>query len=215
MSDSNRTAKSSVVQIGDVYGKWLVLGLSERSVRKVRWWDCRCGCGVEKPVCQSSLRSGRSKSCNSCGNTRHGMRFSIEHKPWVAMIQRCTNEKHHAYDDYGGRGITVFQEWRDSFEAFFRDMGPRPSLKYSIERIDNSKGYEPGNCKWATDIEQHRNKRNNVLLTLNGKTMCLAAWAEETGLKNFVIQSRKQLGWSDERTLTTPVDKRFSHPKTA
>ncbi len=198
------------VQVGHVYGRWTIIATAPSSSAGNPRWMCRCECGREKSVQQSTLRAKTSTQCVSCGKKTHGLRFSPEHKPWVSMLQRCENPNHVAYPDYGGRGITVCERWHD-FAAFYEDMGPRPSMKHSIERADYSLGYFKENCRWATDLEQGRNKRNNVLLTLNGITKCASEWAEVTGLTYGGIVSRKKLGWSDERILTTPIDLRFSH----
>jgi len=92
----------------------------------------------------------------------HGLSRSPTHKSWGAMMQRCTNEKHPAHVRYAGRGIAVCQRWTDSFAAFVEDMGIRPA-GMTLDRIDNSKGYEPGNCKWSTRTEQARNRRSSRL----------------------------------------------------
>lgn len=119
------------------------------------------------------------------------------------MLERCRNPHGKDVRHYRDRGITVCPEW-ESFEAFYRDMGPAPA-DHSLDRVDNARGYYPANCRWATRREQQRNKRTNRLLTLNGETMPLVAWAERTGLRRDTITRRLRRGWSVEKTLTTPL----------
>lgn len=136
---------------------------------------------------------------------KHGMWGSPERNAWGSMVQRCTNPKNKAYPRYGGRGITVCQEWLDSFQAFFDHMGRRPSTKHSLERVDNGKGYEPGNVVWATPEIQAKNMRTNIPLTFQGRTMILKDWAREVDLPNTTLWNRLfTLGWGVERALTTP-----------
>ena len=122
------------------------------------------------------------------------------------MKQRCSNPNHSNYERYGGLGITVCDKWANSFEAFLSDMGKAPSLQHTIDRIDTKGNYEPGNCRWATPTEQSRNTKRNVMLNFNGESLCASEWAQRTGLKLTSILSRKKLGWTDEKTLTTPID---------
>jgi len=120
------------------------------------------------------------------------------------MIQRCHNQNDSRYSRYGGRGISVCERWRDSFEAFFKDMGRRPSPQHSIDRIDNEKGYSPENCRWASRKEQARNTRESRILTLGGKSMTIAEWAEVTGIPAHTIHSRLSRGQSVTDALTKP-----------
>ena len=125
---------------------------------------------------------------------------------WWAMVDRCDNPGNACFERYGGRGITVCDRWRASFDDFLADMGPFPSRDYSIERIDNLGPYEPGNCRWATRIEQGANKRNNIWLTLRGRTQHLSQWARELGIQRLTIRRRLfDLGWTPEQALTTPI----------
>ncbi len=128
-----------------------------------------------------------------------------EYVCWQQMNSRCFNPRNRCFPRYGGRGVTVCDRWRHDFAAFLADMGPRPSPKHSIDRIDNSGPYSPENCRWATLTEQNRNKRTNRLLTFHGETLPLSAWAERLGMPENTIRNRLRRGWSDERTLTEPV----------
>ena len=131
-----------------------------------------------------------------------GSRHSPEHAAWTNMIQRCRPESADR-SGYFDRGIGVCERWL-VFVNFISDMGPRP-LGASLDRIDNDRGYEPGNCRWATPKQQARNRRSSRMITALGKTMSIAAWAEETGLTYATIQQRiYRLKWSDERAVTTP-----------
>jgi hypothetical protein len=138
-------------------------------------------------------------------------RSSVSHHPlyglWKNMIGRCHSPSHPAYHRYGGRGISVCKRWRGKggFQRFAADMGPRPTSKHSVERMNNNKGYSPSNCKWATKLEQGRNKRNNRLLTFDGKTQCVAAWAAELGITSKFIDNRLRLSWTVDRILSTPI----------
>jgi hypothetical protein len=123
---------------------------------------------------------------------------------WCAMISRCENPKNKNYAQYGARGIRVHSRWRNSFAAFLADVGERP-IEGKLERIDNDGNYEPGNVRWATQREQTRNTRRTVLLTFDGKTMCVADWAEALGIKRWTVYGRIKLGWPIERVLSEAV----------
>lgn len=134
-------------------------------------WLYRCECGAEVVKTRRSVQSGQIKSCGCLNaelrlarNTKHGGATRGNHAPeywiWQAMKQRCRNHRHKHYADYGGRGIRVCARWAASFAAFISDVGPRPSSRHSIDRVDNDGNYEPGNCKWSTSSEQARNRRS-------------------------------------------------------
>lgn len=121
------------------------------------------------------------------------------HKTWRSMIYRCNRVGSH----YHKRGIKVHPSW-ESFEQFLADVGPRPSPKHSIDRIDNDGDYEPGNVRWATSVTQNRNKSDNVELSFQGRTMCLAAWADALGITKQALSGRLRKGWPLERALSEP-----------
>lgn len=118
------------------------------------------------------------------------------------MRRRCTKRQRPEWQHYGRRGIRVCNEWMNDFPAFFAHVGPRPSLEHSIDRIDNDRGYEPGNVRWATPKEQGRNKRVNRLVTHDGETLTVPEWSERTGVGRSTIRERLKHGWSVSNALT-------------
>ena len=137
---------------------------------------------------------------------RHGMSGTPEHNAWKQMKARCFNPNHPSYLDWGGRGITVCDRWKNSFEDFLADMGSRPTAKHSLDRIDNNADYSPKNCRWATKAEQVNNKRNNKpLITIGNETWTIAQWTEKKGYGKTVIHVRLKLGWSEYKAVMTPV----------
>lgn len=164
-------------------------------------WSFRCDCGSTFTTNGYAVRCGRVISCPACAaersrlaSVKHGETESAEFKIWTGMLTRCFNTHAKAYENYGGRGITVCDRWRNDFPAFLADMGRRPSPRHSVERKDNDGNYEPNNCVWATREEQGRNKRNNVRVTIDGVTRTLVEWAEISGLSYETIYQRHLVG---------------------
>lgn len=148
----------------------------------------------------------------SAQKIRHGEAIkghkTSEYLAWRNMKTRCYNKANVMWPRYGKRGITVCAAWLNSFEAFLSDLGRKPGKTYSLDRIDTDGNYEPQNCRWATRKEQARNKSNNTFLTHAGKSMPIAAWAEETGISEDVLHLRvRRLKWDHGRAVTTPVGK--------
>ncbi len=123
----------------------------------------------------------------------HKDSFSPEYRSWKTMRSRCRNPNDPAYPNYGARGITFCAAW-NSYEQFLSDMGRRPTVKHTLERIDNERGYEPANCRWATRAEQLRNRRNNVWVDVGGQRMCLADAAKHLGVNDRTARSRRARG---------------------
>ncbi len=177
-----------------------------------KWqWMCLCDCGGRKVVRHKQLIRGDNKSCGCLGTgsvPKHGHASkgikgkSLTYKCWRSMMQRCYRVKDKNYARYGEKGITVCERWHD-FINFLSDMGKVPD-GLTIDRYpDKSGNYEPTNCRWATQIEQVRNRSNTVKLTFNGETKPLAEWAEITGIKYCTLRGRIDIGWSVEKSLTT------------
>jgi len=146
------------------------------------------------------MKTPAGKASQIAAVTTHGMSYSSEYKVWAGMKGRCADKKQKSH---GGRGITVCERWQ-SFENFYADMGPRPSDKHSIERIDNDGNYEPSNCRWATLSEQMRNTRRNRIVEFRGEKRTISEWAVITGLTHKLITWRLNNGWPAEDALTTP-----------
>ncbi len=177
--------------------------LSDR-INKLKWPVDRA---LSEPI--SSIKSkGRKRTTHSHG--KNGS--SLTYRSWIAMKSRCCNPNHADFPRWGGAGITVCERWRHSFEAFLADMGERPSKRHSIDRTDNSRGYEPGNCRWATGQEQQRNTRQNHLITFNGETKCLIQWATELSMSPEVLSSRLKRGWPLQRAMTEPCHPYIKSP---
>jgi hypothetical protein len=156
-----------------------------------------CHCGNEFVAWLFSIKSGHTSSCG-CGN--HGLTDTPEYRSWVAMKKRCTNKNYQHYNEYGGRGISYDANW-DGFLEFLADMGNRPDGT-SLDRVDVNGNYNKENCRWVSQTEQCRNKRNSILLTLNGEEKHIKQWCEELGLNYGTVWMRLRRGWDIERALS-------------
>jgi hypothetical protein len=200
---------AAIDMTGARVGRWTVESLVPGS--SPRRWLCRCDCGSEKELSGTMLRAGVSQSCGCLRTellTKHGRNRkpggvrdrSPAYVRWSAMLQRCENQNNRAYVNYGGRGIAVCDQWHD-FRAFLADMG-EPPVNSTLDRIDNDRGYEPGNCRWASRKDQQRNRRNNRVITLDGEARCLTDWAEARGLNVSTVRYRLRAGQSPAVALT-------------
>lgn len=196
---------------GQVFGRLKVV--SRDFTKKPRsYWNCICRCGNSTVTKSNALMTGNTKSCGclireitKSVNTKHGYKNTRTYSTWQGMKNRCLNTKADDFHHYGGRGITVCESWAEDFTNFLTDMGERPEGR-TLDRVDNSKGYYKENCKWATNAEQHKNKRTTHLLTYQGKTQSLKNWADEIGISQGTLGLRiLKCKWTIEKALTEPI----------
>lgn len=178
--------------------------------RRAVAWECACDCGTTAIVVGADLRDGNTRSCGCLRRevtservTTHGKRDTAAYRAWMNMHIRTGRKSGPSWKTYGARGIGVCERWH-TFENFYADMGDPPA-DHSLDRVDNDRGYEPGNCRWATATTQARNRRNVRLITFDGKSQPVDAWSRETGISRNALRSRLAHGWTVERALTEPA----------
>ncbi len=158
-----KTTKLQTHLIGQKFGRLTVLSVYKKEGVRGQWCNCVCECGGFHDGLLPNVRNGRTSSCgclvNGSFNVTHGKSKTKVYNCWNGMRARCSNENAPNYSFYGGRGISVCPEWRDSFEAFYACIGDPPTKHHSIDRINNDGNYEPSNCRWATKKEQNKNRR--------------------------------------------------------
>lgn len=192
-----------------------LLVLEQGATRKGRvLWNCVCDCGNKISVPAYYLTSNNTRSCGCLRkeitikkNLKHGHskrnKKYAEYIIWQHLKDRCFNVKSEFYNHYGGRGITVSLKWANSYPAFLKDMGKRPSKKHSVERVDNNGDYKKGNCVWALRNTQANNRRSNVFIEYKGKKLTYAQWEKETGISQMTLRYRISVAkWSIEQSLT-------------
>lgn len=197
------------IETGEVIGRLTVIEQVGKNSQGGKLFRCKCECGNEKIVLGAELRRHHTESCGCLFKdvqrktvTRHGQRYSRLYEIWRSMKQRCYNPNKKKYECYGGRGITVCDEWLHDFQAFYDwAMANGYSDELSIDRIDVNGNYEPANCRWATIKEQANNRRCNVSLEAFGEEHTVAEWAEILGIKKSTLYSRLQRGCSPEEAL--------------
>ena len=210
---------------GNRYGRWTVIKIEGRTSSGGSAWLCECDCGTKRVVSGSSLKQGLSNSCGCLGKEhrekaaadaarKHGGKNERLYNVWQGIKERCCNKRSKYYSHYGGRGITICEQWLDY--AVFREWAnangydpTAPKGACTIDRIDNDKGYYPDNCRWVPSVVQCNNRRNNHMISYNGKTQTISQWSREVGIRKDTLRRRIEIyGWSVERALTQPVNQK-------
>ncbi len=190
---------------GQIFGRLTVISFSHREANRY-YWLCKCVCGVEKLVQVANLKSGSTKSCGcnmTKANLRHGFRYSRLYIIYEGMMARCYNDKYPNYRNWGGRGITVCDDWKNDRTTFFNWALTRGYDKdLQLDRRDNELGYSPENCRFVSRKQNCRNKKNNLLITYGGETRSLAEWCDLLNIKYRITQQRiTKLKWDAERAF--------------
>lgn len=208
--------------VGKKFGRLTVVEYShntktygeEGTIKAVtHFYTCQCECGIKCIVRRGNLTSGHTVSCGCYHreqqvntNTSHGLSYSRIFRIYAGMKQRCYNLKQAKYNQYGGRGIKICDEWLADFMNFYTwSMSNGYNDTLSIDRIDVNGNYEPSNCRWVNMKIQQQNRTNNHLLTFNNEIHSITEWAEILKINRSTIKERLKKGWSVEQTLTTPV----------
>jgi hypothetical protein len=203
---------------GQIFGKLIAVKRVKTPGEREAKWICKCDCGGATKTRISNLKTGVTKSCG-CRRTEiltelkttHGGRKTRIYNIWNKMKRRCNDPKDRSYYQYGGRGISVCEEWNHSFEVF-RDWAYKNGYteELSIDRIDNDGNYCPENCRWATATTQARNRRSNTRIEFKGKVHSFAEWGEITGIPMHTLRDRiLRYDWPIERALTEPVAEKY------
>lgn len=210
---------------GRRYDRLTVIGMTDpyadKSGHKCNRWMCKCDCGGTAIATSGELNAGHTRSCGCLRRDRiresvmkHGFSKTRLYHIYLGMIDRCFDKTSDNYMNYGGRGITVCDEWKGTegikrFIAWAKDSGYSETL--SLDRINVNGEYSPSNCRWATNKEQQNNKRDNRYITVGGETKTMKQWAEQYGIGYTTLKQRIYNGWEVEKAIKQPVDKRFSH----
>lgn len=193
---------------GQRFYRLTVISVGGRANREFMW-NCVCDCGGTAIIRGNALRKGLTRSCGCllkesreqfAASRRNvpARRRTPEYRTWKRMKGRCNDKNNKYFHRYGGRGIRVCERWRE-FDAFLADMGPRPSPKHSIDRIDVNGNYEPSNCRWATIVEQNNNRGNNRIICIEGRSDTLANWVRFTNINPYNTVSSRIINGIDPR----------------
>lgn len=205
--------KNKQLELGNIFGRLTVLSLhhikkytNPSGINKnIEYYLCKCECGGKIITSKDHLKRGSTKSCGCLSkevHTKHNIRHTRIYGIWCHIKDRCLNKKYPSYNNYGGRGIKICDEWKESPVCFYNwaiNNGYRNNL--SIERIDNNGNYEPNNCRWATKQEQNKNQRRTRFITYKGKKQCLTDWANEFGINKQTLRYRLNRGWKIEKAF--------------
>lgn len=191
---------------GERFGMLTVMERTENRGTTTMWL-CQCDCGNSSVVSSQNIRLGRTKSCG-CQLVKHGQKGTRLYNIWGGMKSRCYRKSHKWYERYGGRGITICEEWLHNFQAFY-DWAIKNGYEegLSIDRIDNDKNYEPSNCKWSNQTDQIRNRSIAISVNINGIEKSLEELAEETGIPYMALYKRHKKGVCGI-DLVKPIDKK-------
>jgi hypothetical protein len=204
-------------RIGEKFGRYLVIAPCDFDKRRVL---CRCDCGTEKYVYKNNLFSGKTYSCGCLAKERtmersrtHGQASTRLYMVWANMRRRCYDKHNNRYQNYGGRGIKVCDEWLDfaGFKKWADENGYDPKADYgkcTIDRINPDGDYEPQNCRWTTIQEQNMNRTSTKYITYKGMTKTVTQWDEYLGFGKDRVASRLRKGWSIERAIETPIKRK-------
>lgn len=205
---------------GKRFGRLVVIGRADNKGKET-YWKCKCDCGSIKEINGNRLRNGRTKSCGCLkrnikfdssvqnnSNLTHGKSKTRLYRIYQKMKRRCYRPEEKYYENYGGRGIDICDEWREDFQAFYDwAMENGYSDDLSIDRRDNDKGYSPDNCKWSTAKEQANNTRSTIFITYKGNRKPVSEWSKIIGIRQDTLSNRKRKGWSDEKCIETPLNR--------
>jgi hypothetical protein len=197
------------VEEGVAFGRLTAIECVGKTKQYNKLWKFKCSCGNETVRRAADVQKRPNSSCgclkleaNIKRLTTHGVSRTSEHNTWLGIKERCYNMQHKFFHCYGGRGIKVCKRWLESFENFFADMGMKPSLSHSIDRIDNNGNYAPENCQWRTKKQQANNRSRNIIFTLNGESLNIQQWSEKSGINYAQLYARlTKLNWPIEKAI--------------